>query len=549
MNEICQICHEEHDNNQVSVDPLADTINVILASTNLSNNTMTKAQPPQPAPKTQKGKSIFAGCPLLTIYCNRQYLRGYAYDHVKTTLYLIQSQQDIDNLKPSVFSKEIFARPCPKTPRHGFVDSRVIANKKELSLLLEEVLRADPDGEIVLTEFISKAKYNAVLSTSGLLSIGPGHDGATAGKKSFSIPVKPENLFATYKNVVKESGLTENDNIFLEAVFTKPAKIYGNNNPSLDTGIKITQVRGGPAVQSVNDYVPKKLKITKIVSPNDDLLAWESEVKKFIPGTAVYGPGHTLASHAAIHCVINEVPFITSFKPVIGQEIEPVLARAPALNHRQFRLGTTVGLTNSPDMKLMFHTSVAIIHNWAYIRNSPHASWMLGLSAAYLSKIMCALNYGEYRHFSNKHYIKRTSVYKKVMASKRIGIYMRKSPQVAATFTNKKKQKYAYGGPRWARAVKANIRIWNSIADIHKFGLTNTRAKKLLMTLNRSVNLLHNNGWLFNKISDQTCLDTLQQLSGLAIFQMSDVLYDSYKKINKIKRLRDISFVDIQKAA
>jgi hypothetical protein len=232
---------------------------------------------------------------------------------------------------------------------------------------------------------------------------------------------------------------------------------------------------------------------------------------------------------------------------VIGKEIEPVLDKSAPLNHRQFKLGTTLGLTDKKDMRYMFHVSVAILHNWAYLRNSTHSSWLLGLSAAYLSKIMCALNYGEYRHYVNKHYIKRTSIYKKVISSNRIGSYMRRAPTVAATFVDKKKYKYAYGGPRWATSVKANIRIWNNIASIHKLGLTNTRANKLISTLNKSINLLHNNGWLFNKISDQTCLNTLQQFPGLSLFQMSDVLYDSYNKLGKIKRLRNVNFVKTKK--
>jgi hypothetical protein len=499
-------------------------------------------------PRTQKGKSIYGGCDLLESKIGQNALRGYAYIFNNSPLALIQSYKDIEFLDPFIWKNKVFARPCPITPRHGFVDSRIIHNAKECKQLLTEVLAADKNGELVLTRFINKAVCSAVFSASGLLSIGPGHDGATAGKKSFSIPVKPENIWKLNPNIISESGLSKKDNVFIETVFTKINSSDFDDPSSADSlGLRVTQVRGGPSVKAVTDYVPKLMIVKKVVMPHNDLLAWESDVKKFSPGTVVYGKGHTLASHAGIHCVINKVPFITSFKPVIGLKIKPALNTEVKLNHRQFRLGTTLGFSKPAHIRLMFHTSVTILHNWAYLRNSEHASWLLGLSASYLVKVMSALNFGEYRHFVNKRYIKRGSVYKRIIKSNKIGLYMRKSPKVAATFSNKKVNKPAYGGVRWAAAVKATISIWNSLANIQKLGLTNTRANKLISQINKSINLIHNNGWLFNKISEQHCLNFITSNPGISALQMSDVLYDSYKSLNEVKRLRNINPVGLKK--
>jgi hypothetical protein len=148
-------------------------------------------------PKTQKAKSILFGCAELQEQSSYIYsLRGYGTKSlILKDPILISSKKDITDLDPKFWKdKKIFARPCPKVPRHGFVDSRVISNKEELKSLYKEVLKEDPQGEIVLTNFLDNAVCNAVLTTGGTISIGPGHNGATAGKNSFSFPVKPEEL-------------------------------------------------------------------------------------------------------------------------------------------------------------------------------------------------------------------------------------------------------------------------------------------------------------------------------------------------------------------
>ena len=496
--------------------------------------------------KTQKGKSILKGCPELEVWCNNTHLRGYQpYNINKIHPILIKSKDDIKKLSSNIWKNKIFARPCPKTPRHGFVESRVVSSKKELYNLLNEVLKADSHGEIILTNFIDKAVCNAVFSINGLLSIGPKHYGATAGVNSFSIPVKPEKFWKKFPNLVSNSGLQKKDNIFVEGVFTKPSKYKYFHDPVQDNGLHITQVRGGPPVKAITDYIPKSITVKHIVKPNNDLVAWESEVKKFKPGTVVYAKGHTLASHAAIHCVLNKVPFITSFVPLIDQNLTPILDKKSNLNYRQFRMGVSLALSSAYDIRRMFHVSVTVLHNWAYIKNSEHASWLLGMAAGYLCKVMCAINLGEYRHFCNNSYTRRSYVYEKVITSNKLSTHMKKMPEAVKTFTRQRKYKPAFGGPRWAKSATYNILIWNAIAKINNYGLTETRVNKLVSLINKSINLVHNNGWLFNKISGEYCLDILSEYSGLSAFQLSDSFYEFHTNLKKVKRLKNLAPIKI----
>lgn len=489
----------------------------------------------QMSPKTQKAKSILFGCSELQEQSSYIYsLRGYGTKSLilKDPL-LITNKQDIAKIPADFWQdKKIFARPCPKVPKHGFVDSRLISSKDELKSLLKEVLDEDPQGEIVLTNFLDGAVCSAVLTTGGTVSIGPGHNGATAGKNSFSFPVKPEEL---PMSVRKKAGVVKYDNQFIETVFTKPVGWVES--------FHYTQVRGGPAIAATKDFIPKKVVVKKVVAPNDDLVAWEKEVKKFAAGTVVYGPGHTLASHAAIHCVINNIPFVTSFAPKVGQTLVPSSNEKVTFSQRDFKVGFTLGIDNSIEIHKMLHTSAAILHNWAYLRTSEHASWMLGLGTAYFIKVLCALNFGEYRYANSNTKLDRDTVYKNLLSSPKFGNYIRRSPKVARDFKNTSIFKPGFGGAKWAKAAYMSVDIWNLASKIFQTSFKAEDAKQLIKALNKAVNLVHNNGWLFNKISEQPLLNYIAEHPGLAILQMSDVLYKNYKLRKTLRRLRNVNRV------
>ena len=128
--------------------------------------------------KTQKAKGILYGINhILDFYRNPMWQHFNMYTHVH-----IYSKDQIDTLGHYKY----FARPCPLIPRHGFVDSRPVKNKADIKKLFDEIKAQDPDGEMILGPYFDKVDYNAVLVNSGMLSIGPNNDGATAGKSSIS---------------------------------------------------------------------------------------------------------------------------------------------------------------------------------------------------------------------------------------------------------------------------------------------------------------------------------------------------------------------------
>lgn len=453
-------------------------------------------------PNTQKAKSIIYALPRLVYELSD----GPADIHKLHVWRLIKNKKNIGKYNSTYINT--FMRPCPSVPRHGFVESKILRNNNQLKETFEKVKSIDKNGEIILTEYI-KAKYSAVYSTGGLLAIGPKNDGATAGKNSFSIPVAPTTLS---KKVIKLSGI-EDENAFIEMVFGA----YGK-------GV-LTQVRGGPKTQNTVDYIPKTVIVKKIVTPLEDLVEWEKQTKQFTHGTVVYGKGHTLSSHAAIHCVINKIPFITSSKPKIGKKcFKQKNNKEFKLNKYQFNKAVKFALKDNSSLESMFCFSAMVIHNWPYLNPSKEASWMLGISAVFMSKIICSLCLGELLYSDNTLPSgSRSYIYKN--AAKYISKYIKKLPEAISIF---KKDFISYGdtdfgGPPWIKASQICIKIWGE--------LTGNNSKKLISLLNKSINLVHNGGDLFDKFISEAEIDFISDNSGLTAFILSNEIAKYRRKI------------------
>jgi hypothetical protein len=502
-------------------------------------------------PLTQKAKSIINGISLFERLDLNKYvpLREHGGTIIVSCkmMELIQNPIDIVLLPEKIWtlSSEIFARPCPLKPRHGFVDSRIISSPKELEDLLELVKQEDPKGEIVLTPFVN-ADYNAILCSSGILSIGPGHDGATGGIKSISFPVAPVKIS---NDVRFKSGLSSKSTVFIEAVYKKSDK-RSDSHGQLDKSFYITQLRGGPKVDQVNDFIPAKMIVKNIVKPHDDLLKWESDVRKFKPGTVVYGKGHTLTSHAAIHCVINKVPFITTFEPKLNQSISPSDLKAVVFDKQKFLQGAHVGLFSNLNKRTMLYFAVSVLHNWSYLSTSEHASWLLGISAVYISKILCALSLGEYRHCLIKPLkikgvrmsASRGSIYSLILDTGQLNSYIGKLIKVKKEFLMKSKFRRGFGGKHWSEACGYCINIWNTIVEIQNGKkVSPAKINKLVSLINKSVNLVHNNGLLFNKIADSSSIEKIASRPGLAAFELGDIYYNLHTELLKVKKIKTLT--------
>ncbi len=502
-------------------------------------------------PRTQKGKSILKGCKLLSdrISTVKSMLRNNMNQNTEFYFnnifpFLIQNESDIksfyDKYNLDLYNinqsqSKIFARPCPKTPRHGFVESRIVSSEIELKSLLKETLKTDPNGEIVLTKWIENPTYNVVYTGNGSLSVGPGNDGATGGKNAISLQVAPHVLSQTVR---KSSGLKLSDNPFIELVFgTYNSYYYGN----LDS-IIITQVRGGPNIsQTFEDFIPKNLTITNVIQPNKNLLEWEKQCKNLPTGTVVFGKGHTLGSHAAIHCVINNIPFITSFEPKVGTLLKQKSFKKNKFSFNEYKQGLQFAFKPDYNNKLLLknklNISLTILHNWAYLCNDEKASSLLGYSVGTFLKILGALICGEYRHCinnNNNYFEDRNDIYKTVYNSASFFTKMKQMRKIQADFLNKGKFRKNYGGKKWAGATDMIIKLWNA-SLLTENNFNNKNINNLISLFNQSVHLVHNNGWLFNKITNKQVVNFISKNPGLTAALFGDILYNEIKSIKNTK--------------
>ena len=471
-------------------------------------------------PITQKAIGIVYGIPQIgsMFYCRDLYTIP---AHV-----IIKNKKDIVRLDSWLLPG--FARPCPEFPRHGFVESRTVKCKEDLHTLLKEVKKEDKKGEIALGPNIEDIKYSSVYTSSGLLSIGPGNDGATGGKNSFSLPVSPLEFSEGF---LKEVKIKDQEAVYLESVFSK------------DGGCYITQVRGGPEINpAITDYIPKTVKVVKVVVPSKDLLEWEKEVKTFKAGTVIYGNGYTLASHAAVHCILHKIPFVTSKKPKVGEILKTT---EKGINNKlvreEFKRGVLCALNIDDDGQNLgsyFRYCLSILHNWAYLKNHPQADRMLGVSVTMFVKLCAALSFGEYRHndtlgmFDNRW---RDDIYSIVLSGGTK--YLNKLPKICQHFCSNRWES-GFGGLPWASCAWYSNVVWNNIIKIYNKGTKQLQDKEiacLVDYINRTVNLVHNSNWWFDKISQKGDMDLAAEYPGLSAFLVSDVFYKMSEKVQETK--------------
>lgn len=203
-----------------------------------------------------------------------------------------------DMLSNLVFPK--FARPCPVTPRHGFVESRDVKDIHELEALFKETREHDPDGEMIIMDRLS-GRYSAVMTATSV-GWGLSNDGITGGKgESRVIPCPAGRFDATLLPYLGISAKDETQGVYAELVEDKGA-------------VCVVQMRLGPRqpdsrVKRV--MVALTTKINYIVSPeDDDLIKWDNLLKKDeyrcrAAQVLVWLPGQTMASHFAVQGIAN----------------------------------------------------------------------------------------------------------------------------------------------------------------------------------------------------------------------------------------------------
>jgi hypothetical protein len=406
------------------------------------------------------------------------------------------------------FTRGVFMRPCPKLPRPGFVDSRLVRSSKDAEQVWNEAVAADPDAECILMPFTESCLSLAY--TSGLLSIGPDHDGATAGKSSIAVPVPPYagGCYA-FDNALKASGVLSHPD---------PAQRHAHVEAVIATGgtekPRWVQIRAGAAASGAGDWIPFDVKLAEIVNAPEGhdpalMLQWEVTAKKLAgrKDLVVWAPGSTQGSHTALHCKNNNLPITFNEKaPVVGSTLKATVGAASKVDPMAVMRGVAAGIAY-PWRRFRSHADalrVMLIGLHGY-SPTPEASFWLGFSAALYARLAAAACLGETRHATKKVLGKtdRAQVYEQSF----LDWWTTRANMPGAC------ESFAYhhwggsfGGKKWLEIALATTAVDNSMRDLAK-GPTAAKVNTLVSTLNAAVNLAHNCGWSLNKFGKQSLLD------------------------------------------
>ncbi len=403
---------------------------------------------------------------------------------------LIQDIKEVDALSEFPY----FARPCPVTPRHGFVDSRVVANKDELRQVVEETFAVEPDGEVMLTKPY-EPDFNIVWTPS-LITFGKGNDGATAGNDTITLPA--------VRNIPWQLGLSHleiapGDDPYVEII------------SGLDSiGALLTQVRSGPKGSTVGDYIPRKTTVQMVVRATGDLLAWESLMQRYKHqgGLVIHNPKGSPTDHYSVHARTMELPVVYGDEcPKVGDILEPIKEESPNYDAvlNGYAVGARIKLTKQ-NRGAAARVMIYSLHH-SSVLTGEHAFWIGVGIALFLRLGMLALR-AEARHFhTSKDNNDRNFIYTR---SQKMSLSRLRSglPKLLTLFTFGKWDS-SMGGKAWARCGVATKNIFN--AWRHFARRPREKSFKLLMAaFNIGINQAHNNGWWMNKFVSEEVFARVQ---------------------------------------
>lgn len=433
--------------------------------------------------------------------------------------------EDRDQEAVDAFMKkyaEVFARPCPETPRHGFVDSRRIKGVEAVFKLFNEVREVDPRGELIIMKPI-EASRNCVI-TPYSITIGPGHDGATAGKNTKTFPLF--NTWPANYGEVSKAGIADGDVPYLETVSSDKNTHY------------ITQMRGGPGIQTRSvDYVPQQTVVSTVIKAEGDLLKWESTMKEYAgrDGVVVDHSNGALTSHYGVHAILNKIPVLTSRAPQVGETLA-VQDDTAKHDYMSFMAGLIDSL-KTPYGSGASKRVTAMIYATQYFSGIGGTdTYHIGYAVGTMLSFGTAACGGEYRHVPNnpskKHY-SRDTVYKR--ATTNFLKYRVVLGKWARSFALDP-WKGGFGGMKWYDCADAVIQLDTVTRKFMRTPSEETFSG-MMMAMNRAINCAHNGGWWFNKFIDSGVFNSINSERLPTIVTAVSYLYDQPTKAFGIEHL------------
>ena len=445
----------------------------------------------------------------------------------------------------------VFARPCPITPRHGFVDSRVVKSEDELAQVWLEALAADPQAEMVLMPWIPAT--HSMVWRPGLLSVGPGHDGATAGHDSITITLEP-GYSKFWKGLAVQAGCNlETSTPFLEAVAS-------DKLPSVVTQIRAGDNKPAPTEPNWNPYPGMIIGGVVPIDPAHKsdpgaMLAWETNAKTLCPGVhVVWNPGGNLGDHWSVHARLAGISVITTFMPVTGQTL-PAMGELPVpLNPQAIVWGYLGGLIAPsllPDVARQRAVACALLGSHHGLRMGGEMGVHLGASVAVMLRLAQAACWGECRHKDGGKGVplpkgqphvgklSRQQVFAGILdnwAVGRLGMLDKGKLFLQGNWSG------GYGGPAWAACAGATNDLDATMLTLMA-NPTEQGAKQVVATLTNVVNLAHNNGWWLNKFTKSDDMYNLAAALDPRVAILAGPIWYEATKANHAHRLQLLDWI------
>lgn len=432
-----------------------------------------------------------------------------------------------------------FARPCPVTPRHGFVESRPVKTMEEALEVLREAREVDPEAEVILMPLLT-GKYSGVATNVGV-TWGMGNDGVTSGGKgkTFLIPTpmtSRDTWTGTFRpRTIIDAGIL--NTAYLELVEDKEI-------------VNVVQLRDGPVQPTTPNFIPKKITVKKVLKAKGDLLAWEQIIKneRNTKGLVIDHYQGALSSHYAVHAIAAGIPVVTDKQIEVGMVLSPSKKTIP-LSQRDYR--RIAALTRkwikfdhyNLDHSKSVHTAVATIHAQGSWGNAPHLIKLRAFSVVALMKFMASAAVGELRHWSDRgpgfydytmrpitklpveperSGIPRRVVYHKYLKLKDIKAFSTDLKTAEKDFLHekwpsrkhnvyrkgkraKRRLYWGYGGPKWAEVSRVGYILTDTLQDFIK-NPNVTTWNDVVMAANNAIHTAHNGGVALNKWADDAML-------------------------------------------
>ena len=454
----------------------------------------------------------------------------------------ITDKNQIDNINedylPVSFYGKLFIRACPLKPRHGILESRIsdIDNvKKDLKEIFENTEKIDEHIECVIQPFID-ADCSAVWS-KGLIAIGRGHDGITAGRDFVAYLSSNEPDF--HSLVLKALDLKD-----CEYEFVYDIKNYGlrfvqireaTNHFKPNSKPKGKNIYSGFVIDGIVEM--KNIKNIVVLEGLENI----EKLEKFSgKDNLCVHIGGNLLSHAAAWCRQNYINYIAiedeedidkikKFKYLceiskgwVKLSNRKLKAKKIKIdwNFDAFKEGFNAIMESkiSKDYAKELFNLLPFFHDYisGNFTNKENA-YLAGLFAGTLTKIGIAIVFGELRYLSHKcennpvsledviqktfkevfnidyefsdSYEVRDKIYDDIFALNLSDYESVVNLMQLAIEGFSYNWESAYGGHSWQKIAK-------QIKDIL---LCKTR-DCLLNKLNKFLNYTHNNGWAFNKL-------------------------------------------------